>query len=139
MIRHVDVDPLKTDIPLWYLPTTAAYTADSLLALKQLNAALEHLKVDEAKVKARRAHWAKGSSARRAKLEAARGHAQGRHHRAPPDRRIAQADRTGRRLPQRKRHQLPGGVQPPGPHRARHLLHLRRRIAGLERRGGGWA
>jgi len=71
VIRHVDVDPLKTDIPLWYLPTTAAYVADSLTALRQLNAALEHRKVDEAKVKERRAHWAKRSAERRAKIEAA--------------------------------------------------------------------
>ena len=71
VIRHVDVDPLKTDIPLWYLPTVAAYTADSLTALKQLNAALEHRKVDEAKVKAKRAHWAAAHAERAAKLLAA--------------------------------------------------------------------
>jgi hypothetical protein len=71
VIRHIDVDPMKTDIPLWYLPTVAAYTADSLTALKQLNAALEHLKVDEAKVRARRAHWTKRHADRAQALEAA--------------------------------------------------------------------
>lgn len=71
VIRHVDVDPLKTDIPLWYLPTVAAYTADSLTALKQLNEALEHRKIDEAKAKANRAHWAARHAERAAKLEAA--------------------------------------------------------------------
>jgi acetolactate synthase-1/2/3 large subunit len=71
VIRHVDVDPLKTDIPLWYLPTVAAYTADSLTALRQLNEALEHRKVDAAKVKARRAHWAGRHAERAARLQAA--------------------------------------------------------------------
>jgi acetolactate synthase-1/2/3 large subunit len=71
VVRHVDLDPLKTDIPLWYLPTTAAYAADSLTALRQLNAALEHRKVNEAKVKDRRAHWGKLHAERAAKLKAA--------------------------------------------------------------------
>jgi acetolactate synthase-1/2/3 large subunit len=71
VIRHVDVDPLKTDIPLWYLPTAASYQADSLTALRQLNAALERRKVDEAKVKARRARWAELNAERAAKLRAA--------------------------------------------------------------------
>jgi acetolactate synthase-1/2/3 large subunit len=71
VIRHVDVDPLKSDIPLWYLPTVAAYTADSLTALRQLNDALEHRKVDERKVRAKRAHWAGRHAERAAKLKAA--------------------------------------------------------------------
>ncbi len=71
VIRHVDIDPLKTDIPLWYLPTVAAYTADSLTALRQLNAALEHRKIDEAKIRAKRAHWAEQHAARAARLQAA--------------------------------------------------------------------
>ena len=71
VIRHVDVDPLKSDIPLWYLPTVAAYTADSLTALRQLNEALEHRKVDERKVRAKRAHWAARHAERAAKLKAA--------------------------------------------------------------------
>lgn len=71
VIRHVDVDPLKTDIPLWYLPTVASYGADSLTALRQLNEALERRKIDEAKVRARRAHWAERHAERAAKLAAA--------------------------------------------------------------------
>jgi acetolactate synthase-1/2/3 large subunit len=71
VIRHVDVDPLKTDIPLWYLPTVAAYTADSLTALRQLNEALEHRKIDEANVRAKRAHWAARHAERAARLQAA--------------------------------------------------------------------
>ena len=71
VIRHIDVDPLKTDIPLWYLPTAAAYAADSLAALKQLNGALEHRRVDEARVRARRAHWSARSADRAKRIEAA--------------------------------------------------------------------
>lgn len=78
LIRHIDVDPLKTDIPLWYIPAVASYAADSLTALKQLNAALEHRKVDEAKVKARRAHWSKLHAERQAKLDAAEGQPRGK-------------------------------------------------------------
>jgi acetolactate synthase-1/2/3 large subunit len=71
VIRHVDVDPLKTDIPLWYLPTVAAYTADSLTALRQLNEALERRKIDAAKVRAKRAHWAGRHAERAQRLQAA--------------------------------------------------------------------
>lgn len=78
VIRHIDVDPLKTDIPLWYLPTVAAYPADSLTALKQLNAALEHRRLDEAKLKAKRAHWAARSAERVRRLEAAEAMPRGR-------------------------------------------------------------
>jgi acetolactate synthase-1/2/3 large subunit len=71
VIRHVDVDPLKTDIPLWYLPTVASYGADSLTALKQLNAALEHRSVDMKAVQARRAHWARHHAERAKRIESA--------------------------------------------------------------------
>jgi acetolactate synthase-1/2/3 large subunit len=77
VIRHIDVDPLKTDIPLWYLPTVASYGADSLTALKQLNAALEHRKVDDARVRARRKHWADRHAERAARLEAAEAEPKG--------------------------------------------------------------
>jgi acetolactate synthase-1/2/3 large subunit len=71
VIRHVDVDPLKTDIPLWYLPTVASYGADSLTALKQLNAGLEHRSMDMKAVQARRAHWARHNAERAKRIESA--------------------------------------------------------------------
>ena len=77
VIRHIDVDPLKSDIPLWYLPTVASYGADSLTALKQLNAALEHRRLDEAKIKAKRAHWTARSAARAKSLLAAEAQPKG--------------------------------------------------------------
>jgi acetolactate synthase-1/2/3 large subunit len=77
LIRHIDVDPLKTDIPLWYIPAAASYAADSLTALRQLNAALEHRRVDPARVKARRAHWAARHAERARRLAAAEAPPQG--------------------------------------------------------------
>jgi acetolactate synthase-1/2/3 large subunit len=71
VIRHIDVDPLKTDIPLWYIPAQAAYAADSFTALRQLNAALDQRKLNAGKVEARRAHWTSRHAERRARLEAA--------------------------------------------------------------------
>ena len=77
VIRHVDVDPLKGDIPLWYIASAGSYTADSLTALTQLNAALEHRTVDAAKVRARRTHWAKRHAERAQKLAAAEAQPKG--------------------------------------------------------------
>ena len=37
-IFHVDIDPLKAQMSLFYIPATARYRADSLAALRQLNA-----------------------------------------------------------------------------------------------------
>lgn len=37
-IFHIDIDPLKAQMSLFYIPATARYRADSLAALRQLNA-----------------------------------------------------------------------------------------------------
>ena len=76
-IRHVDVDPLKTDIPLWYIPAISSHQADSLTALRQLNAALDKRRLNPGKVEARRAHWAARSAERRARLAAAEAEPKG--------------------------------------------------------------
>jgi acetolactate synthase-1/2/3 large subunit len=36
-VYYIDVDPLKEDIPLWYIPSKNFFKADSAIALKQLN------------------------------------------------------------------------------------------------------
>ncbi|MDQ0257080.1 acetolactate synthase-1/2/3 large subunit [Evansella vedderi] len=36
-VFHIDVDPIKTEIPLWHIPVEALYQADSYQALLQLN------------------------------------------------------------------------------------------------------
>ncbi|AXF56952.1 thiamine pyrophosphate-requiring protein [Salicibibacter kimchii] len=40
-IYYVDADPLKEEMPLWYIPSKRFYKADSLIALKQLNGRLD--------------------------------------------------------------------------------------------------
>jgi acetolactate synthase I/II/III large subunit len=49
-VFHIDLDPLKERTPLWQLTARHIARADSLLALKQLNAAVESGKSD--------GHWA---------------------------------------------------------------------------------
>jgi len=49
----IDRDPVKEDIPLWHYPVERYIRADSLVALRQLNAALDSVQIDEASVKER--------------------------------------------------------------------------------------
>lgn len=57
-ICHIDVDPVKERMPLWYIPAARVYRADCFTALRQIQARLDHLRIDEAEVSARRAHYA---------------------------------------------------------------------------------
>ena len=71
-ILHIDIDPLKEQMPLWYVRATRAWRADAATALRQINAALETLKVDASAVRDRAAHLARRHEtirAERAKLE----------------------------------------------------------------------
>lgn len=75
-IFHIDVDPLKQDIPLWYIKARRVFRADVATALAQINAALDGIKIDAASVKERTAHYGKLSKARMealAKLEQPKG------------------------------------------------------------------
>src|SRR6185436_16115716 len=45
-IFHIDVDPLKEAMPLWYIKARACFRADAASALRQLNAALDDRRVD---------------------------------------------------------------------------------------------
>ena len=58
-ILHIDVDPLKQQMPLWYLRAARAWRADGATALRQINAALDTLEVDAAAVRDRTAHLAR--------------------------------------------------------------------------------
>ena len=58
-IFHIDVDPLKQDIPLWYFKAQRVFQADCATALAQINAALDGMTIDAAKVKERKAHYGK--------------------------------------------------------------------------------
>ncbi|EKN68435.1 acetolactate synthase catalytic subunit [Neobacillus bataviensis LMG 21833] len=58
-VYYIDVDPLKEQMPLWYIPSKRFFKADSYTALKQLNDHLEeHGKIDQKMVSQR---WSKYS------------------------------------------------------------------------------
>ncbi len=71
-VFYIDPDPLKSDIPLAYIPAEALYQADSFQALVQLNDYLKSVNVNEAKINNRfeklacihneqRRNWKKGA------------------------------------------------------------------------------
>jgi acetolactate synthase-1/2/3 large subunit len=68
IIHHIDVDPLKVQMPLWYIAAKSRFKADPCVALAQLNAALEAMPVDQARVAARRDHYAGLHEARKVAL-----------------------------------------------------------------------
>jgi acetolactate synthase-1/2/3 large subunit len=57
-IWHIDVDPLKQQMPLWYIPARHVFRADVATALRQVEAALGGRAPDAALLTARRAHYA---------------------------------------------------------------------------------
>lgn len=58
-IIHIDVDPLKQDIPLWYFKAQRVFQADCATALAQINLALDGMTIDAATTSERKAHYAK--------------------------------------------------------------------------------
>jgi len=69
-IFHIDVDPLKESIPLWYIKAHASYQADAASALAQLNAYAATLG-EIAGTAERKAHYGAAHDARAAALAAA--------------------------------------------------------------------
>src|SRR5262245_3815464 len=67
-IYHIDVDPLKEQMPLWQIPGRLVFRADAEGALRQLNDCLDNAEIDEEEIKERSAHYARLSKARREKL-----------------------------------------------------------------------
>jgi acetolactate synthase-1/2/3 large subunit len=67
-VFHIDVDPLKQDIPLWYFKARRVFHADCETALVQINAALDGMTIDPSNVEERKAHYGKIHDARAAKL-----------------------------------------------------------------------
>jgi acetolactate synthase-1/2/3 large subunit len=57
LIFHIDVDPLKERMPLWYIAAKRVFRADAATALQQLNAALAEVKLEANGVAARRKHY----------------------------------------------------------------------------------
>ena len=56
-VFHIDVDPLKDEMPLWYIAARRRFRADAATALRQLNQALDAKDPDPAQVEARRERY----------------------------------------------------------------------------------
>ncbi len=69
-IFHIDVDPLKEQMPLWYIAAKEAFRADAATALKQLNAAMDRRETDSSRVEERRRFWGELHGKRAAELAA---------------------------------------------------------------------
>src|SRR5690625_1595967 len=54
IVYYIDADPLKEDMPLWYIPSKRFYRADSLIALNQVNRALDEKAINYSAVSERR-------------------------------------------------------------------------------------
>ncbi|WP_102346034.1 thiamine pyrophosphate-requiring protein [Bacillus sp. Marseille-P3661] len=52
-IYYVDMDPLKEDLPLWYMPSHKFFKADSYEVLKQFNECVQNKHVDQTLVRER--------------------------------------------------------------------------------------
>ncbi len=68
VIYHLDVDPLKQSMPLWYIRARGSFQADAATALQQLNAHLDGLRIDEEAVDRRHRHYAAEHAKRTAEL-----------------------------------------------------------------------
>lgn len=68
-IFHIDVDPLKQDIPLWYIKARRVFRADCATALAQINAALDGINLDAGAVQERGAHYAQQHAQRTQELK----------------------------------------------------------------------
>lgn len=53
-VFYMDVDPLKQDLPLWYIPSEQFYQVNSLVALQQLNQFLSGAQLNRSGIEVRR-------------------------------------------------------------------------------------
>ena len=67
-IIHLDVDPLKQQIPLWYIGAHHTFGVDAAIALRQINDYIDRLTIDEGLVAQRRAHYEQLHAQRLAEL-----------------------------------------------------------------------
>jgi acetolactate synthase-1/2/3 large subunit len=68
-IFHIDVDPLKEQMPLFYIPAQRRYKADAEMALIQINDALDGKQINTAMIKSRRESLAKRHQERNQQLD----------------------------------------------------------------------
>ena len=59
VVHHIDIDPLKQQMPLWHIAARNSFRADATTALRQLNAHLADAVPDPAAVAERTAHYAR--------------------------------------------------------------------------------
>ena len=52
-ILHIDVDPLKQQMPLWYIGAQQMFRADAATALRQINEQLDGIALDATRVRER--------------------------------------------------------------------------------------
>jgi acetolactate synthase I/II/III large subunit len=67
-IFHIDVDPLKPQMPLWYINASASYCADAATALHQLNAYVDENGGDAEAARKRTHHYARRHAQRSTEL-----------------------------------------------------------------------
>jgi acetolactate synthase-1/2/3 large subunit len=67
-IFHIDVDPLKQAMPLWYIGGRQVWRAEAAIALRQLNAHLDGVAIGARAAESRRIHWSARHAARAAHL-----------------------------------------------------------------------
>ncbi|MGH8261318.1 MAG: thiamine pyrophosphate-requiring protein [Steroidobacteraceae bacterium] len=70
-ILHIDTDPLKQQMPLWYIHARHAFRADAALALRQINRQLDSMSVDAAAVRERTAHYTRRHAELQGQIERA--------------------------------------------------------------------
>ncbi len=70
-IFHIDIDPLKQAMPLWYIAASRSFRADAATALRQLNIALDAAAIDTGTVGARMVSYRASHTERLRALDAA--------------------------------------------------------------------
>ena len=135
-IFHIDADPLKQQMPLWYIGASAAMPGRRGAGAAQIRAALRGVRGRSGKTRrgavqhlaAAHEAWQAGVTAREQPGDTlTRGISGGLHPRCRG---------RGRHRGQRIGDQLPRGLAAHAPHETRHAVLERRRLAGLQRRRG---
>ena len=63
-IYHIDVDPLKQQMPLWHIPACAVFRADAACALAEINRRVAESALDAPRIALRRDRLARGHAER---------------------------------------------------------------------------
>ncbi len=69
-IFHIDIDPIKQQMPLWYIGARRSFRADAAIALAQINAHLDGVAIDADMIERRMRRYRERHAARLAELDA---------------------------------------------------------------------